>query len=68
MLKMCPKCVLAIGTGLLIGIGLALCAKGCHLWSVLGVGLGVGICMAVGERLPKVDNDDDHHEHHATGL
>ena len=59
MSKVCPKCVFAVVAGLLAAVILVMCAKECHLWSVLGIGLAVGICMVVGERLPKDGTDND---------
>lgn len=56
MVRCCAKCVLAIGAGLAIGVVLAFFSHGCYLWASLGVGLGIGACMALGESYPASEN------------
>lgn len=60
MLQVCSRCVLAVGIGLLFGGVLALCAKDCHLWSILALGIGVGACMVCGEGFSNPEESDNH--------
>ncbi|UTW44958.1 hypothetical protein KFE80_11300 [bacterium SCSIO 12696] len=65
MIKLCPKCVLAVGVGLLASVGLALCVKNAHLWSVFALVAAVGACMLLGETLPAEDSESKQRTSHS---
>lgn len=59
MSKLCPKCVLAVGLGLVASVFLISCVKNAHFWGLLAMVGGVGICMLLGEKLPPEDNSTE---------
>ena len=49
MARYCTKCMFAIAAGLAVGAILAVLSHNSYLWVSLGLGLGIGTCMALGE-------------------